>query len=44
MDSGKARSHRDGGGLLVFLRNTGFSEYLRCKYSDSPLACGHPPS
>ncbi len=44
MDSDKARSHRDGGCLPVFHGKTGFSEYLLRKYSDSPLACGHPPS
>ena len=42
MDSGKARSHRDGGGLPVFHRKTGFSEYLRCKYSDSPRPSATP--
>ena len=42
MGSGRARSHRDGGGLPVFLRKTGFSEYLRCKYSDSPRPSGTP--
>jgi len=42
MGSGNARSHRDGGGLPVFLRKTGFSEYLLCKYSDSPRPSGTP--
>ena len=42
MDSGKARSRRVGGGLPVFHRKTGFSEYLRCKYSDSPRPSGTP--
>ena len=31
-----------GGGLPVFHRKTGFSEYLRCKYSDSPRPSGTP--
>ena len=42
MDSGKARSHRDGGGLPIIHRKTEFSEYLRCKYSDSPRPSGTP--
>ena len=42
MDSGKARSHRDGGGLPVFLGKTGLSEYLQRKYSDSPRPSGTP--
>ena len=33
MDSGKARSHRDGGG---------FSAYLQRKYADSPRPSGTP--
>jgi len=28
--------------LPVFYRKTGFSEYLRCKYSDSPRPAGTP--
>ena len=42
MDSGNARSHRDGGGLPVFHRKTGFSEYLLRKYSDSPRPSATP--
>ncbi len=42
MDSGKARSHRDGGGLPVFHRKTGFFEYLQRKYSNSPRPSGTP--
>ena len=42
MDSGNARSHRDGGGFPVFHRKTGFSEYLQRKYSDSPRPSGTP--
>ena len=42
MDSCFARIHRDGGGFPVFPRKTGFSEYLRCKYSDSPRPSGTP--
>ena len=37
VDSGKARSHRVGGGLLVFHRKTRFSEYLHHKYSEPPV-------
>jgi len=36
MDSGNARSHRDGGGPARFSQKNGLSEYLRSKYSDSP--------
>ena len=42
MDSGDARSHRDGGGVPVFRRKTGFSEYLHSKYSDSPRPSATP--
>ncbi len=42
MDSGRARSHRDGGGLPDFHRKTGFFEYLQCKYSNSPRPSGTP--
>ena len=28
--------------MPVFYRKTGFSEYLRCKYSDSPRPSGTP--
>ena len=42
MDSGKARSHRDGGGLPVFHRKTGFYAYLQRKYADSPRPSGTP--
>ena len=42
MDSGKARSHRDGGVLPVFQRKTGISEYLLRKYSDSPRPSATP--
>ena len=42
MDSGNARSHRDGGGLSVFHGKTGFSEYLLRKYSDSPRPSATP--
>ena len=42
MDSGNARSHRDGGVSPVFQRKTGISEYLLRKYSDSPRPSGTP--
>ena len=42
VDSGKARSRRDGGVLPAFQRKAGISVYLQSKYTDSPRPSATP--